>query len=115
MADSIGNGTRISPARVWWLGTGSPAAPAWNCQMPLRLSQFERTICGRGYSGSGLFLSTRLAQEVIKGACFICQAWALMAATRPRTKGNTSFLVAVRSFITQLNHRLWESAPLPQV
>jgi hypothetical protein len=64
------------------VGTASPAAPAWNCQMPLRLSQLERTICGRGYSGSGLCVSTWLAHEVIKSACFICQAWALVAATR---------------------------------
>src|ERR1035441_2912912 len=115
MADSIGNGTRISPARVWLVGTGSLTAPAWNCQMPLRLSQLERTNCGRGYSGSGLSVSTWLAQGVIKGACFICQAWALVAATRAKTKGNTRFLMRIRSFIALFSHTVKPSAPLLQV
>src|SRR5882724_6505227 len=76
----MGYGTRMSPARVWLVGTGSLVAPAWNCQMPFRLSQFERTICGRGYSGSGLFVSTSCAQLVTMGAVWSCQAEAVNGA-----------------------------------
>src|SRR5208337_1720019 len=68
-ADSIGNGTRIRLARFWPTGTGSLVEPGWNCQMPFRLSQFERTNCGRGYSARTLVGLTCCAQSVINGAC----------------------------------------------
>src|SRR5690348_57961 len=79
-ADSIGNGTRMSPARFSPAGTASPGAPGWNCQTPFKLSQLERTICGRGYSGSTFVGSTCCAQSVIKGAVFGCHGTAAEAA-----------------------------------
>src|SRR5215472_14510261 len=72
-ADSIGKGTRMMPERFWPAGTGSFVAPDWNCQTPFRFIQFERTICGRGYSGRTLVGFTCWAQSVISGACLGCQ------------------------------------------
>ena len=43
-----------------------------------------RTICGRGYSGSGLLVSTKAAHGVINGACFICQAETVAAVVETR-------------------------------
>src|SRR5689334_5334588 len=74
IADSMGNGTRISLDRVCPVGTGSLVAPGWNCQTPFKLSQLERTSCGRGYSGRGLLVSISGSQRVMSGPCFICQA-----------------------------------------
>src|SRR5665213_918062 len=71
-ADSIGNGTRMTPDRFCPAGTGSLVAPAWNCQTPFKLSQLVRTICGRGYSARTLAGFTCCAQSVINGACFGC-------------------------------------------
>src|ERR1700690_3770439 len=59
--------------------------------MPFKLSQSVLTSCGRGYSGSGLLVSTRAAHRVINGACFICQAPRLPAAIRHRTKNHARF------------------------
>jgi hypothetical protein len=42
--------------------------------MPFKLNQFDRTICGRGYSANGLLVSTCCAKSVMSGACFICHA-----------------------------------------
>src|ERR1035437_2060769 len=90
-ADSIGYRTKISPAKAWLVGTGSLAVPALNCQIPFRFSQFVRTICGRGYSGSGWLVSTSCAQSVMIGAYCSCQAWAddiirLASKMEPATK-----------------------------
>jgi len=52
--DSMGNGTRTLSARFWPKGGVWPAEALPNCHSPLRLSQSERTICGRGYSGKAL-------------------------------------------------------------
>src|SRR5882762_2641486 len=61
------------PERVRLVGTGSVLVmPDSNCQMPFRLSQFDLTICGRGYSGSGVFVLTWLVHCVVNGGCFIC-------------------------------------------
>src|SRR5689334_7787516 len=46
--------------------------------MPFRFSQLLLTICGRGYSGNGLFVSTNCAQSVMIGAYFNCQARPLL-------------------------------------
>src|SRR6267154_2032082 len=61
------------PESVRLVGTGSVLVmPDSNCQMPFRLSQFDLTICGLGYSGSGVFVSTWLVHGVVNGGCFIC-------------------------------------------
>ncbi len=44
----------------------SPASAEANSHCPLRLTQSLRISCGRGYSGSGLFLSTRSPQGVVR-------------------------------------------------
>src|ERR1700688_3246818 len=63
------------PERVRLVGTGSVLVmPGSNCQMPFKLSQFDLTICGRGYSGSGVFVFTWLVHWVVNGGCFICHA-----------------------------------------
>ncbi len=77
------------------MGTGSPRLPAWNSQRPLRFSQLLRTICGRGYSGSGQPGSTSSAQGVMSGACGSSQAPANLGrkasprkpSTKPRAPG----------------------------
>ena len=73
--------------------------------MPFRLSQLLRTICGRGYSASGLLVSTRLAQGVIKGACFICQgpAWLLTAKAVAQSQAAFSPVNKVRFVAGLLN------------
>ncbi|SRR6266704_3871096 len=46
--------------------------------MPFRFNQLVLTICGRGYSGSGLLVSTSCAQSVMIGADCICHARLLL-------------------------------------
>src|ERR1039458_2582974 len=93
IADSIGEGTRSGLERVWFVGTASVlVTPAWNCQMPFKFSQFVLTICGRGYSGSGAFVSIRLSQRVISGPRFICQAPASVESSRLANRGKTRFI-----------------------
>src|SRR5260221_8303191 len=61
------------PESVRLVGIGSVLVmPGSNCQMPFRLSQFDLTICGRGYSGSGVFVFPWLVHCVANGGCFIC-------------------------------------------
>src|SRR5215471_12330546 len=68
----MGNGTRMTLARFWPVGTESFVTPDSNCQTPFKFIQFDRAICGRGYSGRTFVGFTCWAQSVINGACFGC-------------------------------------------
>src|SRR5215469_14977740 len=91
MADSIGYGTRIWLDKVWPTGTGSLVAPGWNCQTPFKLSQLLRTICGRGYSASGLLVSIKAAHRVVNGPCFICQAYPFATKVQTNAQAQIGF------------------------
>ena len=64
--DSTGNGTVIRSAQLLARRPAAhrPSRPA-NSHWPLRLSQSSRTCCGRGYSGSGLLVSTLSPHGVV--------------------------------------------------
>src|SRR5918993_2558103 len=55
-ADSTANGTRIEPAYADGMFSCCFGKILY-CQSPFKFIQLPRTICGRGYSGNGLFAS----------------------------------------------------------
>ena len=107
--DSIANGTRISPSNA--SGRGASLAVRAYSHGPLRFSHFPRVICGRGYSGQGISVSTSAENLLTMG---LSAAGSAQPQTAAKAIASTPASAGIRGpVIPSIAQRLAEVAASP--